>query len=56
MNETKINAMFQSLMNQNQGLVGQLAEAHGIIAELQEAHKAATEVVEDEKSKGKSGK
>lgn len=47
MNETKINAMFQSLMNQNQGLVGQLAEAHGIIAELQEAHKAATAAAEE---------
>ena len=32
MNETQINAMFQSLQQQNQQLSGQLAEAHGQIA------------------------
>jgi uncharacterized small protein (DUF1192 family) len=35
MNETQINAMFQSLQQQNQQLSGQLAEAHGQIAVLQ---------------------
>jgi predicted RNase H-like nuclease (RuvC/YqgF family) len=44
MNETQINAMFQSLQHQNQQLSGQLAEAHGQIAvlqkELEEAKKA----------------
>ena len=36
MNETQINAMFQSLQQQNQQLSAQLAEAHGQIAMLQE--------------------
>ena len=35
MNETKINAMFLSLQQQNQQLSGQLAEAHGVIAEME---------------------
>lgn len=35
MNETQINAMFQSLQQQNQQLSGQLAEAHGQIAVMQ---------------------
>jgi chromosome segregation ATPase len=35
MNETQINAMFQSLQQQNQQLSGQLAEAHGQLAVLQ---------------------
>lgn len=35
MNETQINAMFQSLQQQNQQLSGQLAEAHGQVAVLQ---------------------
>jgi len=35
MNETQINAMFQSLQQQNQQLSAQLAEAHGQIAVLQ---------------------
>jgi hypothetical protein len=35
MNETQINAIFQSLQQQNQQLSGQLAEAHGQIAVLQ---------------------
>lgn len=44
MNETQINAIFQSLQQQNQALSGQLAEAHGQIAvmkaALEEAEKA----------------
>ena len=36
MNETQINAMFQSLQQQNQQLSSQLTEAHGMIAVLQE--------------------
>lgn len=36
MNETQINAMFQSLQQQNQQLSAQLAEAHGQIAILRE--------------------
>ncbi len=35
MNETQINAMFQSLQQQNQQLSAQLAEAHGQIAVIQ---------------------
>jgi len=41
MNETQINAMFQSLQQQNQQLSGQLAEAHGQIAVLQDELKKA---------------
>lgn len=40
MNETQINAMFQSLQQQNQQLSAQLAEAHGQIAVLQEQLKS----------------
>jgi len=46
MNETQINAMFQSLQQQNQQLSGQLAEAHGQLAVLQEELKKAQEVKE----------
>ena len=48
MNETQINAMFQSLQQQNQQLSGQLAEAHGQIAVLQEEAKKAKESEEAE--------
>lgn len=47
MNETQINAMFQSLQQQNQQLSAQLAEAHGQIAMLQEELKKSQEVEED---------
>ena len=47
MNETQINAMFQSLQQQNQQLSGQLAEAHGQIAVLQEELKKAQADEED---------
>jgi hypothetical protein len=43
MNETQINAMFQSLQQQNQQLSAQLAEAHGQIAVLQEQLKSQDE-------------
>lgn len=48
MNETQINAMFQSLQQQNQQLSGQLAEAHGQIAVLQDELKKAQEPQESE--------
>ena len=47
MNETQINAMFQSLQQQNQQLSAQLAEAHGQIAVLQDELKKAQADEED---------
>ena len=50
MNETQINAMFQSLQQQNQQLSAQLAEAHGQIAMLQEQLKSQESDIEDKES------
>jgi hypothetical protein len=50
MNETQINAMFQSLQQQNQQLSAQLAEAHGQIAVLSEQLKAQESDKEPEES------
>lgn len=50
MNETQINAMFQSLQQQNQQLSAQLAEAHGQIAVLQEELRKSQESDKEEKT------